>query len=48
MRALGREIRGEVGLNQTLLARLPPAGVEPLTELDQVALIDVPHTLEAE
>jgi hypothetical protein len=44
----GGEVVGRTWINQTVLARVPARGVEQLSKLDQVAVLDVPRTLEAE
>jgi len=44
----GGEVVSQAWINQTVLARVPARGVEQLSELDNVAVLDVPHTLEAE
>lgn len=44
----GGEVVERAWINQTVLARVPARGVDELSELDGVAAIDVPRTLEAE
>ena len=45
---VGGEVVGHAWINQTVRARVPAHGLEQLSELDEVAVLDVPHTLQAE
>lgn len=45
---VGGEVVGNAWINQTVRARVPAHGLERLSELDEVAVLDVPHTLQAE
>jgi len=45
---VGGEVVDRAWINQTVLARVPARGVEQLSELEKVAALDVPRTLEAE
>src|SRR5215204_3560718 len=45
---VGGEVVDRAWVNQTVLARVPARGVEQLSELEKVAALDVPRTLEAE
>ena len=44
----GGEVTGEAWINQTLRARVPARVVLRIAEEDAVALVDVPHSIEAE
>lgn len=44
----GGEVVERAWINQTVLARVPARGVDELSELDGVAALDVPRTLEAD
>ena len=44
----GGEVVDRAWINQTVLARVPAQAVEQLSELEKVAALDVPRTLEAE
>jgi hypothetical protein len=46
VREVGGEVVDRAWINQTVLARVPARGVEQLSELNKVAVLDVPHTLE--
>ena len=45
---LGGEVLGSAWINQTIHARINPAGVRRLAELDSVAAVDLPHNITAE
>lgn len=45
---VGGEVVDRAWINQTVLARVPARGVERLSDLEKVAALDVPRTLEAE
>jgi hypothetical protein len=45
---VGGEVVGRAWINQTVRARVPAHGLEQLSELDEVAVLDVPHALQAE
>ncbi len=45
---LGGEVLGSAWINQTIHARLNPAGVRRLADLDAVAAVDLPHKITAE
>ena len=42
---LGGEVTGSAWINQTMCARVPARGLDELSRLDSVALLDVPHRL---
>jgi hypothetical protein len=44
----GGKVVARAWINNTVLARVPARGVEQLSELDKVAALDVPRTIEAE
>ncbi len=48
IREVGGEVVDRAWINQTVLARVPARGVEELSEIDKVAALDVPRTLEPE
>ena len=45
---VGGEVVGNAWINQTVRARVPVHGLERLSELDEVAVLDVPRALQAE
>lgn len=44
----GGELKGEAWINRTIRARVPIETIKHLSEQEQVAKVDVPHTLELE
>lgn len=41
----GGEVAGRVWLNHTIRAHVPVKGIAPLSDLDPIASIDIPHRL---
>lgn len=44
---IGGEVTGRAWINQTVQARVPAHGVHRLSDLEEVALLDTPHAVEA-
>lgn len=48
IRKVGGEITGLAWLNHVVRARVPVQGVQELSKLEKVAVLDTPHTLKSD